>query len=89
MRTPTLIVIVNVTQISSLLFVVSVNSNNNKVALTLNSSSLENLSDVIHGAQIFQVRQAALDARERSVYRKTVLTRIEGKRQLPASLDWT
>ena len=49
---------------------------------------LENLSDVNHGAQIFQVRQAALDARERSVYRKTVLTRIEGKRQHPASLDW-
>ena len=50
---------------------------------------LENLSDVNHGAQIFQVRQAALDARERSVYRKTALTRIEGKRQHPASLDWT
>ena len=50
---------------------------------------LENLSDVNHGAQIFQVRQAALDARERSVYRKTALTRIEGKRQHPASLNWT
>ena len=50
---------------------------------------LENLSDVNHGAQIFQVRQAALDAHERSVYRKTALTRIEGKRQHPASLDWT
>ena len=53
------------------------------------AARLENLSDVNHGAQIFQVRQGALDARERSVYRKTVLTRIEGKRQHPASLDWT
>ena len=44
---------------------------------------LENLSAVTHGAQIFQVRRAASDgrARERSVYRKTVLTRIEEKRQ--------
>ena len=39
MRTPALIVIVNVTQISLLLFVVSVNSNNNKVALTFYISS--------------------------------------------------
>ena len=38
--------------------------------------ALEKLSAVSHGAQIFQVRRAASDARERSVYRMTVLTRI-------------
>ena len=50
---------------------------------------LENLSAVTHGAQIFQVRRAASDARERSVYRKTVLTRIEEKRQHLATYGWT
>ena len=50
---------------------------------------LENLSAVTHGAQIFQVRRAASDARERSVYRKTVLTRIDGKRQQLATYGWT
>ena len=50
---------------------------------------LKNLSAVTHGAQIFQVRRAASDARERSVYRKTVLTRIEEKRQHLATYGWT
>ena len=50
---------------------------------------LENLSAVTHGAQIFQVRRAASDARERSVYHKTVLTRIEEKRQHLATYGWT
>ena len=53
---------------------------------------LENLSAVTHGAQIFQVRRAASDARERSVNHKTVLTRIEEKRQHLATLctyGWT
>ena len=40
MRPPALIVIVNVSHICLLLFVVSVNTNNNKVELTLNSSSV-------------------------------------------------
>ena len=50
---------------------------------------LKNLSAVTHGAQIFQVRRAASDSRERSVYCKTVLTRIEEKRQHLATYGWT
>ena len=50
---------------------------------------LENLSGAPPGAQIFQVRRAASDAREHSVYRKTVLTRIEQKRQHPTTYGWT
>ena len=43
MTPPALIVIVNVSQIFLLLFVVTVNSNNNKVALTLHNSMAERL----------------------------------------------
>ena len=50
---------------------------------------LENLSGAPPGAQIFQVRRAASDAREHSVYRKTVLTRIEQKRQHRTTYGWT
>ena len=49
----------------------------------------ENLSGIDARAQIFQVRQQNSKGIEHSMYRKTVLTRIEGKRQHPASLDWT
>ena len=50
---------------------------------------LENLRHACARPQIFQVRRAASDARERSVYRKTVLTRIEEKRQHLATYGWT
>ena len=57
--------------------------------LRLLPADLENLRHARSVPQIFRVRGAASDAREHSMYRKTVLTRIEGKRQHPVSLGWT
>ena len=59
------------------------------VAFRLLMSDLENLRHAPSVPQIFRVRGAASDAREHSVYRKTVLTRIEEKRQHLATYGWT
>ena len=40
-------------------------------------------------AQIFQVRQQDSKGIEHSMYRKTVLTHFEEKRQHPATYGWT
>ena len=58
------------------------------VAFRLLMSDLENLWHAPSVPQIFRVRGAASDAREHSVYRKTVLTRIEEKRQHLATYGW-
>ena len=50
---------------------------------------VENLSGIDARAQIFKVRQQDSKGIEHSVYRKTVLTHFEEKRQHPASLDRT
>ena len=50
---------------------------------------LENLSGNDARAQIFQVRQQDSKGIEHSVYRKTVLTHFEVKRQHPATYGWT
>ena len=52
-------------------------------------SDLENLRHACARAQIFQVRQQDSKGIEHSMYRKTVLTHFEEKRQHPATYGWT
>ena len=52
-------------------------------------SDLENLRHACARAQIFQVRQQDSKGIEHSMYRKTVLTHFEEKRQHPAIHGWT
>ena len=52
-------------------------------------SDLENLRHACARAQIFQVRQQDSKGIDHSMYRKTVLTHFEEKRQHPATYGWT
>ena len=52
-------------------------------------SDLENLRHACARAQIFQVRQQDSKGIEHSMYRKTVLTHFEEKRQHLATYGWT
>ena len=57
--------------------------------LRLLPADLENLRHACARAQIFQVRQQDSKGIEHSMYRKTVLTHFEEKRQHLATYGWT